>query len=83
MESEDEVLDGPLLKNHEKVATLKEVYNVVCMLRNTLRSSTQIWYENWPPLSSDITGESVRKLVTPLLFNFIAWLLGFSEDPEA
>ena len=29
-----------------------------------------------------IAGESVRKLVTPLL-NFAAWLLGFSEDPEA
>jgi hypothetical protein len=83
MESEDEVLDDMLLKNHENVATLKEVYNVACTLRNTLRSSTQTWYENWPPLSSDITGESVRKLVTPLLFNFVAWLLGFSEDPEA
>ena len=83
MESEDEVLDDTLLKNHENVATLKEVYNVACTLRNTLRSSTQTWYENWPPLSSDINGESVRKLVTPLLFNFVAWLLGFSEDPEA
>ena len=48
-----------------------------------MRSCTQTWYENWPPLSSDITGESVRKLVTPLLFNFVAWLRGFSEDPEA
>ena len=83
MESEDEVLDDTLLKNHENVATLKEVYNVACTLRNTLRSSTQTWYENWPPLSSDINGESVRKLFTPLLFNFVAWLLGFSVDPEA
>ena len=30
-EIEDEVLDDQLLKNHEKVATLKEVYNVTCM----------------------------------------------------
>ena len=82
-EIEDEVLDDQLLKNHEKVATLKEVYNVACTLRNILRSSTQTWYENWPPISSDITGECVRKLVTPILFNFVAWLLGFSEDPEA
>ncbi|CAB4022220.1 Hypothetical predicted protein [Paramuricea clavata] len=28
MESEDEVLDDPLLKNHEKVTTLKEVYDM-------------------------------------------------------
>ena len=31
----------------------------------------------------DITGENVRKLVTPLVFNFFAWLLGLSEDSEA
>jgi hypothetical protein len=28
MESEDEVLGDPLLKNHEKVTTLKEVYDM-------------------------------------------------------
>ena len=82
-EMESEVFGDQFLKNHEKVATTKEVYNVALTLRNILRSSTQTWYENWPPLSSDITGESVRKLVTPLLFNFVALLLGFSEDPEA
>ena len=82
-ETEDEVVDDRFLKNHDNLATLKEVYGVACTLRNILRSCTQTWYENWPPLSSDITGESVRKLVTPLLFNFVAWLLGYSEDPEA
>lgn len=83
-ETEDEVLDEQLLKNPEpKAATLKEVYNVALTLRNILRSCTQAWYETWPPLASDITGESVMKLVTPLLFNFVTWLLGFSEDAEA
>ena len=81
--TEDEVVDDRFLKNRDNLATLKEFYGVACTLRNILRSRTQTWYENWPPLSSDITGESVRKLVTPPLFNFFAWLLGFSEDPEA
>ena len=36
----------------------------------------------WPPLASDITQESVRKVVSPLLYNFVAWLLGYSEEPQ-
>ena len=24
----------------------------------------------------------VKTLVSPLLFNFMAWMLGFSDDPE-
>ena len=47
-----------------------------------LRSPTASWYESWPPLASDITGEIVKKQVSPLLFNFVTWLLGFSNEPE-
>ena len=86
-ETEDEVLDEQPLKNHEhKAATLKEAYNVAltCLtLRNILRSCTKPWYDSWPPLASDISKESVVKLVAPFLFNFFSWLLGFSEDAEA
>ena len=82
-ESEDDVLDDRPLKHCQKLATVKELYNSACTLRNILRSATEAWYENWPPLSSEITGESVTRLVSPCLFNFVAWLVGFSEDPEA
>jgi hypothetical protein len=34
------------------------------------------------PHASDITVEKIRKLVSPLLSNIMAWMLGFSNDPE-
>ena len=40
------------------------------------------WYEHWLPLSSDISEDSVKKVVSSLLYNFMAWVLGFSEEPE-
>jgi hypothetical protein len=42
---------------------------------------TSAWYKNWPTHASDITGENVSSL-SPLLFNFMAWMLGFSDEPE-
>ena len=36
----------------------------------------------WPPVTSDIIGEKVKKIVSPLLFNLISWLLGYSDDPQ-
>ena len=51
-------------------------------LKSDLQNQTPIWYENRPPLASDITAENIKKLVPPCLFNFMTWLLGFSDDPE-
>ena len=70
------------LNADDKKATLKDIYYVTLTLREILRSPTASWYESWPPLASDITGESVKKQVSPLLFNFVTWLLGFSNEPE-
>lgn len=39
------------------------------------------WYETWPPVASDITGDSVRTVVSPIIFNFMAWVVGFSDEP--
>ena len=36
----------------------------------------------WPLLAADITDENVKKVVDPILFNFLAWICGFSEDPQ-
>ena len=59
-----------------KTATLQEMYAVSLKLRNNLRDHSSSWYENWPPFASDINVDNVKKLVSPLLFNFMAWLLG-------
>lgn len=39
------------------------------------------WYETWPPVASDINGDSVRTVVSPIIFNFMAWVVGFSDEP--
>ncbi|XP_028410493.1 uncharacterized protein LOC114533190 [Dendronephthya gigantea] len=82
MDIEDDDLHDEIKNQCDKTATLTEIYNVALTLRNILRCSTQKWYKNWPPLASDITVESIAKLVSPLLFNFMTWLLGFSDIPE-
>ena len=70
-----------VMMDHTNVA-LKDIYSVVLELRENIRIHSSSWYKNWPPLSTDISGKSVKKVVSPLLFNFIAWILGYSEDPE-
>ena len=58
------------------------MYTVDLTLRNNFLYCTSNCYKHWPPHASDITGENIRKLASPLLFNFMAWILGFSDDPE-
>ena len=80
-EDEDgEVTEAPRVD--ERKITLKELYAVALGLKENIRSASVSWYEQWPPLASDITDENVRKIVNPRLFNFIAWLLGYSDEPE-
>ena len=36
-----------------------------------------------PSSAADVTGESAKKKpVSPLLFNFVSWMLGYSDDPD-
>ena len=63
----------------QKKEFMKTVYMT---LKSDLQNQTPISYENWPPLASGITAENIKKLVSPCLFDFMAWLLGFSDDPE-
>lgn len=64
--------------------TLKrDVYNTALFLKGELESKRNVkWYDTWPPVASEINGDNVRKLVSPALFNFFAWVLGFSDEPE-
>ena len=85
-EHEDERDDANIgtaqkVKNQQRMA-LRDLYLVALELRENIRKNSASWFNHWPPLASDITGESVRKVVSPLLFNFIAWILGYSDEPE-
>lgn len=50
--------------SHKTQATLIEIYKVGLTFRNIWHGCTSAWYENWPPLASNFTGENV-KLVSP------------------
>lgn len=62
---------------------LKDFYNVALSLNSELQRKKDVkWYDKWPPVASEITADSVKKLVPPMLFNFMAWVVGFSDEPE-
>lgn len=79
--SDEEIFEEDVSMKHTSVA-LKDIYSIALELKENIRIHSRSWYKNWPPLSTDISSESVEKVVSPLLFNFISWLLGYSEDPE-
>jgi hypothetical protein len=81
-DEEEEGVDIMEEKQIDRRVPLKDLYLVALELRENIRSYHETWYQNWPPVASDITGESVRKVVSPILFNFISWVLGYSDDPE-
>ena len=51
-------------------------------LKGDLQNQKPIWCENWQPFALDITAENIKKFVSPCLFNFMAWLMGLSDDRE-
>lgn len=65
----------------KKEVTLKEYYDVAMALQNAIREA-QAMDSSWPPLSVDLSTTQVLKMVPIVLFNFIAWILGFSDCPE-
>ncbi len=70
--------DNDIMKtmaNFQKSANLRTIYSVVLTLRECVHNNQANWYNQWPPLSSDMTRNNVKTVVPPLLFNFIAWML--------
>ena len=51
------------------------------LLKKTI-SSIQGLQVPWPPVAADINIENVKEIVTPTLFNFLAWALGFSDEAQ-
>jgi hypothetical protein len=81
-DNDDEEDGEPSLTFNKRMVELKDFYFVALALRENIQEHCSSWYKNWPPLASDITGDSVRKVVSPLLFNFMAWVLGYSDEPQ-
>ena len=81
-DSEDETENrNATSANHR--SSLKEMYFSALSLREIFRDCTaKRWYTTWPPVAADINVANVKKLIPPVIFNFFAWVLGFSDDPE-
>ena len=79
-EEEEDLLDDTKLRKESQKVTIKDLYFAALELRNNIHSNSESWYKQWPSAASDIRGEIVRKVVSPLLFNFISWLLGYSDE---
>ena len=81
-ETEDEAEDSeenhniPVMEIPSRMP-LRDYYMIALELREHIRDYASPWYKDWPPLASDITGYSVKKVVSPLIFNFMAWILGY------
>ena len=69
------------IKNQQRVP-LRDLYLVALGLRENIRKNCASWFNQWPSLASDITGDSIKKVVSSLLFNFVVWLLSYSDKPE-
>ena len=75
---EEMITDTPADK---KDVILKEYYDVAMALQNAIKGR-QVMDSSWPPLSVDLPTTQVLKMVPIVLFNCIAWILGFSDYPE-
>ena len=65
----------------QKEVTLKELYDVAIALRASMSDVREMKLP-WPPTSVDLTDETALKLIPVKLFNFISWIIGFSDVPE-
>ena len=65
----------------KREVTLKELYDLAMALQNAIKGA-QAMDSSWPPLSVDLSTNQVPKIVPIVLYNFIAWILSFSDDPE-
>jgi hypothetical protein len=61
------------------VNELNILYNAALIVRNNLKAHDGIKIP-WPPLSTDITIDNVKKSVPIMLFNFLAWCCGCSSE---
>ena len=80
---EDEYADdeygGQNIKRDKEVRA-KDIYFVALEIRKLLRDSKGINAE-WPPDSHDLTLACAKESIPVMLYNFLAWSVGFTCDP--
>ena len=63
-----------------KEVRAKDIYFVALEIRKLLRDSKGINAE-WPPDSHDLTLTRAKESIPVMLYNFLAWSVGFTCDP--
>ena len=63
----------PIASLRDRYATAQDLKDDIMQTRTNLP---------WPPTSSELTLESARTIVSSKLYNFLAWVVGASDDPE-
>ena len=77
------ILIGKLFPKPGRIANDMEacqVFNVAMEIREIVRDAKGV--EGWPPDASDLTLTNALQSIPHQLFNFISWIVGFSDEPE-
>ena len=64
----------------DKEVKARDIYFVALEIRNLLRDSQGINVE-WPPDLHDLTLTRAKEPIPVMLYNFLAWSVGFTCDP--
>ena len=81
---DDDDDDEPLDASTNAMKPTSEAYvlfHASMLLKKTI-SNIEGLQVPWPPVAADISIENVKDIVTPTLFNFFAWTLGFSDEAQ-
>ena len=68
------------MKPSNQAKNLLHLYTTSMTLQNLVQDVPP-FSSKWPPDVSEITIENALEIVPVELFNFMAWILGFSEEP--
>eukprot|EP00112_Aurelia_sp_Birch-Aquarium-sp1_P021991 Seg6054.2 transcript_id=Seg6054.2/GoldUCD/mRNA.D3Y31 product="hypothetical protein" protein_id=Seg6054.2/GoldUCD/D3Y31 len=79
-DSDDEEMDFEMPCSSQAVA-FSEFYAVGLALRNCIKGAADL-NTPWPPTSVDLTEQNAFRMIPVHLFNFISWILGFSDEPD-
>lgn len=68
------------MDGNSKAAEASQMLNIAMEVRRTLRDAKGV--TDWPAYGSDLNLANAIQSVPQQLFNFISWIVGFSDEPE-
>ena len=80
IEIDDNMEDAPDDQIQPDVNEKQILFHAANILRGKLEDSS-ILNVPWPPVASDLTIDNAKKVVPVELFNTLAWICGFSDEP--